>query len=784
MGSYMNNKNDSRPNFRGGEDRKPNYPPPVMVPTPCDVTTNLYRYTGKDLVLHKYVVTFTPEILQKNIFNKFLQMAEKNNFKQSYAFDGTSILVSNKKFPDTQFVAPLKDGELVCKIEYKHTYDSSDKKGDKAAMMQCMEIVYIYYQKMAFYVDRKKMFPLTSRAFDLGCGLEVIPGLISNFKLNKDGFYMNLDAVFGVFHKALPLLKLLEEFNKDNRRNPLRDNMGEDFYSDFERFLKNLKVVTTHRGDKNTSFKVSGLISRPASSVEFEVEGKKCTVAEYFAKNYRPLSYPHLPLIVIKKRDLLIHFPLEVLAICPMQKYSRKIDENMTASMITIAAKRPRDRFALIAEKARDLCALKNDNLSNFGMAFDNNMHNCKGIILPAPKITFGNKTMNVNNGGWNLIGCEALAGVTINDWTIFTFRSNCIIPDSSIDAFKRFASTYGIKFVGNVNTICVSNIREFCDAKKSSFNLVVLPDKNSQRYEEVKRIAETYEACITQCIVASNIVKLTNPSFASNLLLKINAKLGGQNWRISKDLMADKSTIVIGIDVSHPGAGDIESPSLVSIVGSLDYRFINYKTIIQQQERRQEIIDTLNEHIKTLLKAHYGSTKNKPSRLLIFRDGVGDSMFEAVYNTEILAIQNACHELDANYNPEINFIVAQKRHSIRFSSNGNNLVPGTVVDDIGNPDTFDFYLVSQNAIQGTARPVRYLVVRNDSKFDKMAMYELVFNLCHLYARATKSVSVVPAIYYADLGAARGKCYLEKNSEGAVVMRSCNKDLSKNLFYV
>lgn len=790
MSAYGNYRDDSRQQQRGGGDRygggdrKPNYPPPVTVPTPCDVTTNLYKYTGKDLILHQYVVTFTPEIQQKNVFSKFLQMAEKNNFKESYAFDGISILVSNKKFSDQKMTIPLRDGELVCKIEYKHTYDSSERKGDKTTLMQCMEVVFRYYQKLSFFVDKKKMFPLNSRAFDLGCGLEVLPGLISNFKLNRDGYYMNLDAVFGVFYKAVPLLDLLNQFNRDQRRNPLREDMGQDFYSNFERFIKNLKVVTTHRGEKNSAFKVSGMTNQSASSVEFEVDGKKWTVAEYFGKTYGPLKYPHLPLVVIKKKDNVIHLPLEVLALTPMQKYSRKLDDNQTSQMITIAAKRPRDRFALISEKAKDLCALQNDNLNKFGMAFDNSMLNCKGVILPAPKISFSNKTMDVNNGGWNLIGCKALAGVKIHDWTIFTFRSNCIVPDSSIDTFVRFAANYGVEFVGRVNTICVSSVREFCDAKKSAFNLVVLPDKSSQRYEEVKRIAETYQSCVTQCIVASNIVKLTNPSFISNLLLKINAKLGGKNWSIGKQILHDKPTIVIGIDVSHPGAGDIESPSLISIVGSLDYQFVNYKTIIEQQERRQEIIGGLKDHIKSLLKAHFGATKNKPARLLIFRDGVGDSMFDAVYKTEIEAIQAGCHELDANYNPEINFVVAQKRHSIRFSSNGNNLVPGTVVDEIGNPDVFDFFLVSQNALQGTARPVRYIVVRNDSKIEKMDMYDLVFNLCHLYARATKSVSVVPPIYYADLGAARGKCYLEKNAEGVVVMRSCSKEISKNLFYV
>ena len=116
--------------------------------------------------------------------------------------------------------------------------------------------------------------------------------------------------------------------------------------------------------------------------------------------------------------------------------------------------------------------------------------------------------------------------------------------------------------------------------------------------------------------------------------------------------------------------------------------------------------------------------------------------------------------------------------------SNGNNLVPGTIVDEVSTPGAFDFYLVSHHALQGTARPVRYVIVKNDSKFTAMQLYESVYALCHLYARATKSVSVVPPIYYAHLGAARGKCYLEKNKDGVFNMRACDKDIQKTLYYL
>lgn len=781
-------RGEPRISGRYGDDRGHRAPAPITVtrPTPCNVTTNLFRYTGKDTVLHQYAVIFTPEINPKIIFPKFLQILENNSFKYKYAFDGTSILVSNTKFPDATFKAPMRDGELICKIEYKHSYDTSDKKSDTSSLMQCLEIISRFYQKLNFHVERSKIFSPSTRPFDLGNGLQIISGLSSSFKLNRDSFYCNLDVAFGVFYRSAPLLELLSLFCKswDSRRNPLMDDMGSDFYFDFEKFIKGLKVITIHR-EHNTSFKISGIRNEPASSVEFEMDGNKMTVASYFAKAYKPLKYSHLPLIVVKKGGMIIYLPFEVLSLSPMQKYSRKLDENMTSQMIKVAAKKPHERFAMINERAKELAALQNNVLSDFGIVFDNKFLNCKGTILPPPEVAFANnKVVHVNNVSWNLIGVQALSGIEIRSWKIFTFRSNNIVSNDSLNTFIDLAARYGIRLSPRPETLVVRSVEDFYEAKKESFNLVILPDKNAQRYEEVKRVAETYHHVITQCMVASNIVKLTNPSFVSNLLLKINAKLGGKNWGLTKVMLRDKPTILIGIDINHPGVTDLESPSIVSIVGSTDYGFINYKTIIEQQERRKEIVGSLKEHIKTLLKGHYASTKSKPSRIIIFRDGVGDSMFQAVYNCEIEAIEQGCKELDSNYSPEINFIIAQKRHSVRFQSEGRNLVPGTVVDEIGHPNFFDFYLVSANALQGTARPVRYLVIRNDSNFSHMEMYETVYNLCHLFARATKSVSVVPPIYYAHLAAARGKCYLEKSKDGPVVMRAASKEIQKNLYYL
>ncbi|KAF9405875.1 Eukaryotic translation initiation factor 2C, partial [Podila epigama] len=63
----------------------------------------------------------------------------------------------------------------------------------------------------------------------------------------------------------------------------------------------------------------------------------------------------------------------------------------------------------------------------------------------------------------------------------------------------------------------------------------------------------------------------------------------------------------------------------------------------------------------------------------------------------------------------------------------------------------------SHAGLLGTSRPAHYYVLQDDSKFTPDDLQSLTYNLCHLYARATRTVSYVPAAYYAHIVAARAR---------------------------
>jgi len=145
------------------------------------------------------------------------------------------------------------------------------------------------------------------------------------------------------------------------------------------------------------------------------------------------------------------------------------------------------------------------------------------------------------------------------------------------------------------------------------------------------------------------------------------------------------------------------------------------------------------------------------------------------VLKDELPLIRRAFASLgDGSYNPKVTFVVVQKRHHTRLfvsddrdADRSGNVPAGTCVDGIiTHPHEFSFFLVSHAGIQGTSRPAHYHVLLDENGFGADAMQKLCFDLCHNYCRCTRSVSIVPPVYYSHLAAYRGRV-LRSAAEGS-----------------
>ncbi|KAF0701531.1 hypothetical protein As57867_007987, partial [Aphanomyces stellatus] len=150
------------------------------------------------------------------------------------------------------------------------------------------------------------------------------------------------------------------------------------------------------------------------------------------------------------------------------------------------------------------------------------------------------------------------------------------------------------------------------------------------------------------------------------------------------------------------------------------------------------------------------------------------EGQYQMVLNYEVTALHRACAKLEPGYAPKITFVIVGKRHHTRLfattaqnADRSGNVKAGTVVDTgVCHPTEHDFYLMSHAGLQGTSRPAHYHVLLDQIGFSADELQNLSFRLSHTYARCTRSVSIVPSVYYAHLLAFRARFFLLDNSDG------------------
>ncbi|KAI1299311.1 Protein argonaute-2 [Halotydeus destructor] len=338
--------------------------------------------------------------------------------------------------------------------------------------------------------------------------------------------------------------------------------------------------------------------------------------------------------------------------------------------------------------------------------------------------------------------------------------------------------------------------------AKENNVKLVVFlalkKDMDANIYSVVKSLAEIKFAVVTQFIDCKKIGKAYEKrkegQYLSNLVLKMNSKLGGTNSIVEPDdepkVLRQKGTMIIGADVTHHATSELSHGSssggsdlsidysIAAVVGTLDSQYFRFNTECMVQKReRQEMITEIDVMILKIIKAYYKENKELPKHIIYYRDGISEGQFDTVLKEEVVRIENVCKttvteklKLKEPYMPKITLAIVQKRHHHRlhtqFPEDGvgrmKNVPAGTVVDTtITHPRDFDGFLCSHEGIQGTSKPAHYYVIRDDAQIGADELWTTTFYLTHTYAKCTRNISIPTPVQYAHLAAARAREYLK-----------------------
>jgi len=182
-----------------------------------------------------------------------------------------------------------------------------------------------------------------------------------------------------------------------------------------------------------------------------------------------------------------------------------------------------------------------------------------------------------------------------------------------------------------------------------------------------------------------------------------------------------------------------------------------------------------MDKAVKWHVQNYQKSRNALPEQIIMYRDGVGEGHFDEIMSREVKAIYRACAEVKEGFKPKVTFLIVQKRNHVRLflqdPSQGDRegrLQAGTVVDNaICSPHDFDFFMCSHAGLKGTSKPTHYHVLWDDSKFSADKILELTYDLCHIYQRCTRSVSIPAPAYYAHLASYRARLYTDDEDSDA-----------------
>jgi eukaryotic translation initiation factor 2C len=295
------------------------------------------------------------------------------------------------------------------------------------------------------------------------------------------------------------------------------------------------------------------------------------------------------------------------------------------------------------------------------------------------------------------------------------------------------------------------------------------------------------------------------NRNVLKNVILKINAKLGGTNNRISQesDRFGDKlqswskftnprePTLWIGVDVTHPSKDESGLESIAAVASNLDIHATQFRGswALQEGNNIEQVRELQRLVFDAVEKFFEANNRKLPHHLVIVRDGLSNSQMVQFGAYEMSKIGAACKEVaqksGLTFTPTITYIVVQKRHGTRFLLSDNqenmegsdpyygryngNVRPGTVVDNTVTGNVYpNFFLCSHKGQLGTSRPAHYTILHNNWNLEMNDWQEAMFLLCHLIARSITPVSIPVPVYYAHLLCSRVRKYIlaVKDEEG------------------
>uniref|UniRef100_A0A8D3CFA9 Piwi like RNA-mediated silencing 1 n=1 Tax=Scophthalmus maximus TaxID=52904 RepID=A0A8D3CFA9_SCOMX len=422
--------------------------------------------------------------------------------------------------------------------------------------------------------------------------------------------------------------------------------------------------------------------------------------------------------------------------------------------------------------------------LDKWGLGFDKELVKLTGRVLPAERIFQGPRSFDHAGAEWakEMRGIPLINSPPLNNWLVFYTRRNGNEAQALLQHLGKVSGALGIRIQKAVMVEYQDHQESLLRAlqqnvgPKTQMVVVVLPSNRKDKYDSIKKYLCVDCPTPSQCVLSRTLGRpQALMTVATKIALQMACKMGGELWSLEIPL---KQLMIVGIDCYHDTIAG--KRSIGALVASLNQSMSRWFSKCVLQHKGQEIIDGLKMALTAALKDYLKFNGCLPSRIIVYRDGVGDGQLHSVVNYEVAQIMDSIKSMGQDYLPKLSVVVVKKRISSRFFAllNGrmSNPPTGTIVDtDVTRPEWYDFYIVSQAVSCGSVAPTHYNVVYDTSGLKPDHMQRLTYKLCHMYYNWQGIIRVpAPCMYAHKLAFLVGQS----------IHREPNVQLDELLFYL
>ena len=293
-----------------------------------------------------------------------------------------------------------------------------------------------------------------------------------------------------------------------------------------------------------------------------------------------------------------------------------------------------------------------------------------------------------------------------------------------------------------------IETVQDYMNEKNNYKFAVFLLDKNDNIYSKLKKHSLCTNGYVSQVIKVKSLNK-NAMSVCSKILLQINAKLGGANYKVKfTKTIDDRKLMVIGVDSSHI-RGKRTGVAMIATIDKNFTDFYNSEEIIEE-ENKEQLQFKVSAFIEKAIYAFKKNNKdNKPKNIIIYRQGVSLQQKKYLGN-EIKNIDEVCKQKNILYY----YILVNTKVNYKFFAKENkqyyNPYPGLlVIDGVTNRNFFEFYIQPQLVTGGSATPTCFHVAYGNMNFPEF-LPKFTYDLCHLYSNWQGPVRIPNVIKAAE----------------------------------